>query len=313
MKIELFATVKTHKNRILYWLRLFTVGLLSFYLLFSAAFAWTWAERMVQPAQHAVCCATPESFGAAYENVTLTTVDGIKLSGWYIPSQNSAAVILLHGYGGDRTSTLVHAEMLSRHGFGVLLYDQRASGESQGESLSWGWRDIADVEAALAFLRKRPEVTSPQFGVLGCSTGAEIAIGAGAQFDEIGAVIADGAYYADIRDTWPPYAEFKDWLGWPVYPLFLTFMEWRSGASAPMSLTEAVAQIAPRPLLLIAAGENGYEQWRAERYYRAALQPKEYWVVEGADHCGGPAAQPEAYETHIVSFFNQLKAEINQP
>lgn len=312
MKTELSATVKAQKNHPGYWLRLFTFGFLLLYIIFSVAFAWTGAERMIQPAQHPVCCATPQNFGAVYEDVTLTTADGIKLSGWYIPSQNGAAVILLHGYGGDRTSSLVYAEMLSRHGFGVLLYDQRASGESEGESLSWGWRDVADVEAALIFLKTRPDLTSPQFGVLGCSTGAEIAIGAGARFEEIGAVIADGAYYANIRDTWPPY-EFTDWLGWPVYPFFITFMEWRSGASAPMSLTDAVAQIAPRPLLLIAAGEDGYEQWRGERYYRAASQPKEYWVVEGAAHCGGPSAQPEAYETRIVSFFGQLKTGTNQP
>ena len=297
-------SLPTRKTHPFYWLRLLTVGLLSFYALFIIAFAWVGADQMIKPAQHPVCCDTPEKFGAAYEDVALQTADGVQLSGWYIPSQNGAAVILLHGYGGDRTGSLTHAEILHRHGFGVLLYDQRASGESQGETLSWGWRDIADVESALDFLQSRPDVTIPQYGIMGCSTGAEIAVGAGAQFDKIGAVVADGLLYTSIRDTWPPH-DFKDWLGWPTYPLFITLMEWRSGASAPLSLTEAVAQIAPRPLLLIAAGKDGYEQWRSEGYYRAASQPKEYWVVEGAAHCGGPAAQPEAYETRIASFFGQ--------
>lgn len=301
-------SMPNRKNRLAYGLRLLTTGLLSLYALFTLAFAWVGAAQMIKPAQHPVCCDTPEKFGAAYEDVALRTADGVQLSSWYIPSQNGAAVILLHGYGGDRTGSLTHAEILHRHGFGVLLYDQRASGESQGETLSWGWRDIADVESALGFLRSRPDVTVPQYGIMGCSTGAEIAVGAGAQFDEIGAVIADGLLYTSIRDTWPPH-DFKDWLGWPTYPLFITLMEWRSGASAPLSLTEAVAQIAPRPLLLIAAGKDGYEQWRSDGYYRAASQPKEYWVVEGAAHCGGPAAQPEAYETHIVLFFRQALLE----
>lgn len=301
-------SMPNRKNRFTYWLRLLTVGLLAFYILFILAFSWIGADQMIKPAHHSVCCETPERFGAAYEDVTLMTADGVQLSGWYIPSQNGAAIILLHGYGGDRTGSLTNAEMLHRHGFGILLYDQRASGESQGETLSWGWRDVADVESALDFLRSRPDVTVPQYGIMGCSTGAEIAVGAGAQFEEIGAVVADGLLYTSIRDTLPPH-DFKDWLGWPVYPLFITFMEWRSGASAPLSLTEAVAQIAPRPLLLIAAEKDGYEQWRSEGYYRAAAQPKEYWVVEGAAHCGGPAAQPEAYEARIVSFFGQALFE----
>lgn len=300
------------REKIRYWIRLLLFGLISLYGIVVPTFAWLSADRMTQPNRHPVCCETPERFGADYEDVTLTAADGIQLSGWYIPSQNGAAVILLHGYGGDRSGSLIHAEMLHRHGFGVLLYDQRASGESQGETLSWGWRDVADVEAALDFLRSRPDVIVPQHGILGCSTGAEIAIGAGARFEEIGAVVADGPFYASIRDTWPPY-ELTDWLGWPVYPLFISLMEWRSGASAPLSLTEAVAKIAPRPLLLIAAEKDGYEQWRGEGYYRAAAQPKEYWVVEGATHCSGPVAQPEAYEARIVSFFGQLKDKINQP
>ena len=296
--------MKTGQTRMVYWARLLGAGVLSFYLLFLIGFAWMSASAMTRPAWHPVCCDTPEVFDAAYEDITLMTEDGLQLPGWYIPSRNGAAVILLHGYGGDRGGTLAHARMLYRHGYGVLLYDQRASGESGGDVRSWGWRDVADVEAAIRFLSDRPDLDSPLFGVLGCSTGAEIAIGAGAQYDEIGAVIADAPYYATARDAWPPY-EFKDWLGWPVYPLFSTFIEWQSGESAPLSLSKAVGQIAPRPLLLIAAGENDYEQYRAEGYYKKASPPKDYWIVEGATHCSGPITQPSLYEEKIISFFNQ--------
>lgn len=291
-----------------YWVRLSGFVVVAFYGAFIAGFAWLNAGAMIRPAQHRICCGSPDDFGAKYEPVKLVAADGARLAGWYIPSQNRAAVILLHGYGGDRLGTLVYAKMLYQHGYGVLLYDQRASGESEGETLSWGWRDVADVAAALAYLRERAEVEPDRLGVLGCSTGAEIAINAGAQFPELRAVIADAPYYATARDAWPPY-EVADWLGWPVYPMLITFMEWRSGASAPLSLSEAVTRLSPRPLLLIAAGREGYEQWQAQRFYKLAGAPKDYWVVPEASHCGGPSVQPEEYEKRIITFFDQALLE----
>lgn len=81
---------------------------------------------------------------------------------------------------------------------------------------------------------------------------------AAAHFPALRAVVADAPYYATARDAWPPYGVI-DGIGWPVYLLFITFMEWQSGTSAPLSLSEAVSQIAPRPLLLIAAGQEDYE------------------------------------------------------
>ena len=287
-----------------YWARLLAVGLLTLYPTLVIAYAWTASAMMTHPAQHPVCCQSPADFGADYETVSLTAADGIRLAGWYIPSQNGAAVILLHGYGGDRLGTLEYARILSAHGYGALLYDQRASGESEGDLLSWGWRDVADVQAALDFLAARAELDPGRIGIMGCSTGAEIALNAAARFAEIDAVLADAPYYATASDSWPPFG-LTDSLGWPFYPLFIKLMEWRSGATAPMALSEAVTKIAPRPLMLISAGLDDYEQFRARRYFELAGEPKEYWVVEGAVHCGGLAAQPEAYQSHMVEFFER--------
>lgn len=291
-----------------YWARLLAVGLLTLYPTLIFAYAWTASAMMTRPTQHVVCCQSPADFGADYESVSLTAPDGVRLAGWYIPSQNGAAVILLHGYGGDRLGTLEYARMLSARGYGALLYDQRASGESEGEMLSWGWRDVADVQAPLNFLLARDEVEPGRIGVMGCSTGAEVALNAAASFDEIGAVLADAPYYATAGDSWPPFG-LTDTLGWPIYPLFIKLMEWRSGATAPMSLGEAVTKIAPRPLMLISAGLNEYEQFRARRYFELAGEPKEYWVVEEAEHCGGVFSQPEAYQSRMVEFFDRALLE----
>ena len=55
-----------------------------------------------------------------YENVVVTTDDGIELTATYVPSRNRAAVLLFPG--ASRSS---EARMLLRHGYGVLLLDPR--------------------------------------------------------------------------------------------------------------------------------------------------------------------------------------------
>ena len=288
------------KQKIAYWIRMLGFAVITLYVLSVGGFAWLQANAATRPARHEICCVSPHDFGAEYESIIMTTPDDIQLFGWYIPSQNGAAVILF----GSRVGTLVYAEMLYSNGYGVLMYDQRASGESEGEMRSWGWQDVADTRVAIDFLRERSDVEFERIGVLGCSTGAEIAIGSGAQYEDIQAVIADGAFWVTADDTWPPYG-FMDWIGWPFYPLFIEMVEWNSGVVTPMSLKEAVTQISPRSLFLIAAGENGYEQSRAQQYYERASEPKEYWIVEGASHCGGPNVQPLEYENRIIDFFDR--------
>lgn len=291
----------------MHWLKLLLFGLILFYILGTVGYAYVAAAAYTRPAQRTLCCTTPADDDFAYENVTLTTHDSLRLYGWYIPSQNGAAVILLHGLGGSRLGSMDPARMLARQGYGVLLYDQRASGESEGDMLSWGWRDVADVPSAVSYLQNRADVDDHRIGVWGCSTGAEIAIAAAAQIEAIQAVAADAPYYTTARDM-PPPATLQDWLGLPFYPLFIKIMEWRTGAAAPAPLNEAITRIAPRPLLLISAGDE-FERRQVQHHYDQAHEPKSLWHIPNTPHCGGPAAEPQAYAAQLLNFFDQALLE----
>jgi uncharacterized protein len=63
---------------------------------------------------------TPADLGVAYREVEFPSADGVDLSGWYLPSTNGAAVVLLHGSGSTRSAVLDHAVVLAGHGYGVL-------------------------------------------------------------------------------------------------------------------------------------------------------------------------------------------------
>src|SRR5512145_1336506 len=79
----------------------------------------------------------PSDFGMRYENISLETEDGYQLAAWYVPSENRAAIVLLHGYKNTRDAVLPVAQMLAQNGYGVILIDLRGHGESDGETLSF--------------------------------------------------------------------------------------------------------------------------------------------------------------------------------
>ena len=112
---------------------------------------------------------------------------------------------------------LRHAKMLERQGYGVLVYDARGLGRSEGTPNSYGWDRDKDIDAALAYLKPRDDVDPSRIGALGLSTGADMAIDAAGRRSDIAAVVADGTAaigYHDIEEyssktldrtpMWPP-------------------------------------------------------------------------------------------------------------
>ena len=76
--------------------------------------------------------ASPADFGMPnYEDVTVTNPEGMKLVGWYVPSENGATIMAQHGYRSDRVHMLEEAGMLHNQGYGVLHALDFATGQTQ--------------------------------------------------------------------------------------------------------------------------------------------------------------------------------------
>ena len=80
-----------------------------------------------------------------------------------------------------RTGTQRHARMLVRHGYGVLVFDRRGEGASDGDPNAFGWAASRDLAAAQAFLAARPDVDPERIGGLGLSVGGETLLQAAAE------------------------------------------------------------------------------------------------------------------------------------
>jgi pimeloyl-ACP methyl ester carboxylesterase len=272
-------------------------------LLIGAYFGFSLFEayRRTHPGRFPIGSVSPADLGLDYTDVTLTTRDELRLQGWYVPSTNGAAVILVHAFNGNRTGTLYHAALLANHGYGALLYDTRSQGESEGGLYAWGWDAHWDVIAALDYLQHRPEVAPDRIGVLGLSAGAAIAMRAAAETDEFAAVVAEGSGWPTLKD-WFATAEPEDAVWVPGTWVMYKVVKVVTGIRDPMPVVQAVSNIAPTPLYLIAAGED---RAFAQACFDAAIEPKTFWNRDEPGHIDALFTHPDEYERRVVGFLDQ--------
>ncbi len=264
--------------------------------------SWWQAHAFLHPRRH-LPTETPASRGLDYQDVAFTAADGLTLRGWYLPSQNGATVIVGHGIGTHRA--LGPAEVLARNGYGVLAFDWRAHGESDGDLCTFGYYEVRDVAGALAWLRDQPDVDPERIGILGQSMGAVAAIRAAAQQSALKAVVAESPYpdlEQAIRNVWGG-------TGLPEFPflaLQIALGEWQTGLDlGDMQPLADAAAISPRPILFLAGGQDPITGPDAgQRYYAAAREPKELWFEADLGHVSFAAVYPAEYERRVVGFFD---------
>ena len=241
----------------------------------------------------------PADLGRAYEEVTLRTSDGLSLAAWYVRSRNGAAVISYP----TRQGKLAQARMLVRHGYGVLLVDARGYDGSDGDPNLFGWSDAKDIDAAVAWLQRRPDVEGGRIGGIGFSVGGEMLLQAAASNTGLRAVVSEGAGARSVREDL--LRGPQGWLALPGAAIQTAAVAVMSGTAPPPSLTDLVPRIAPRSTLLIYAGRGAGGEELQPHYYEAARQPKMIWLIPEAGHTGGLSARPNEYERRVVGFFER--------
>jgi esterase/lipase len=101
--------------------------------------------------------------------ITITTQDNLKISASYIKKSNDKVVILLAGIKGNRISNVSRIQNYLNKGYSILLPDLRATGKSEGNTISFGWNERKDLIACYKFLQTEGY---KNIGAHGCSLGA---------------------------------------------------------------------------------------------------------------------------------------------
>jgi uncharacterized protein len=263
---------------------------------------WTvWPFGISHGVTHITVATVPAAdLGAAHENVTLHTSDGLDLAGWYVPSRNGAAVIVYPG----RDSSQKHARYLSEHGYGVLLLDRRGEGDSEGDPNGFGWAFDKDIEAAVAFLRGRTDVEPGRIGGLGLSVGGEMMLQTAAGTRDLAAVVSDGAGARVMSEELADLHGAERVISAPLLFIKTAAVAVFSNHAPPSDLTTYIARIAPRPILFIHAAHGEVDN-KTPEYMAAARGPVEDWEVPRGGHTAGINTMPEQYARRVLDFFDR--------
>jgi len=153
------------------------------------------------------------SSGSTKKPVDLLTADGVKIVGdWYRrssakPDQNLPAVLLIHGFGENRTVwDGFIADDLLKGGFAILNIDLRGHGESTSKSgqklvsdrhwLTDPAQFPLDLDSAIKWLKSQSEIDQNRIGVMGADIGADLAYLASGKYEVVRSAVALSANFA---------------------------------------------------------------------------------------------------------------------
>lgn len=119
---------------------------------------------------------TPAILGLSFEDVFVTTSDGVRLHGWYVPARGSARATLLffHWNAGNISDNLASIEVFNNLGLSVFIIGYRGYGRSEGTPSIEGTK--LDALAAWQWLTEYREIPADEIVVFGRSLGGAVAM-----------------------------------------------------------------------------------------------------------------------------------------
>lgn len=228
--------------------------------------------------------------------------------GWLKRGAHGGGMILLvHSIRSNRVEMLSRAKFLNGQGYGVLLIDLQAHGETPGERITFGVRESEDVEAAVAYLREN--FPSERIAAIGVSLGAA-AITLASHPLRLDAVVLESLHPTIEEAVENRLRLHLGEFGPTLSPLLLWQLSYRLNIS-PEALNP-ITRIGElnTPLLLISGTDDRHTTIaETKRLFDAARQPKEMWIVPGGGHFNMHAYAGKEYEDRILNFLESYMRE----
>ena len=240
-----------------------------------------------------------------WESVTISSREGLQLRGHYCHVADGAPLDI--GFHGYRSSPFLDfcggAGLSFEMGHNLLLVDQRAHGESEGYSITFGIREREDVLCWVDYARERfgPEVKILLYGV---SMGASTVLMA-SELDlpeNVRGIVADSPYNAPLeiirkvaRQTGKP-----DWL---IRPLVLLGARMYGGFDLQECDPERAVKHTKVPILLIHGEADGFVPCQmSEPIYRSNPEKVTRLTFPEADHGLSYLADTPHYRQAVCAF-----------
>lgn len=240
---------------------------------------------------------TPADIGLVFEEVTLTTSDGLSIAAWYVPSSTrgsqAGTVLFCHGNAGNLSDRLVTILVLHSLGCNVLILDYRGYGRSDGKPDEEG--TYRDAEAAWEYLVKTRGVSPQRLILCGRSLGGAVAVQLATHHPPAALVVESS--FTSLVDV----ARIHYW--WLPARLLCRF-HYDSAAK--------VATI-PCPKLFLHATDDELIPIEIGRcLYQAAAPPKRFIETPGGHNTGGFTYSP-VYTRQLAEFLAETLNSANEP
>lgn len=260
------------------------------------------------------------------EDCEFCTTDGVTLRGTYLRTTvgpRRGVILFGHELNGDRWNAVPYVTPLLDEGYDVLTFDFRNHGASDAPPNTvlkpWVNRyDVADVRAAVAYLKSRPDADPRGIGVLGISRAGGASLCAAAVEPYIRCLFTDGAY--PLQTTHYLYLQRYlniyipngwHWLSnrvprWFFEWFFLTpsRRSWGKRNNYPFIDVEATARGVQQPVLMVHGGRDSMIPVEAARVLEKSLAgPSKLWICEKAKHNGSINTEPAEYQRRLARFF----------
>jgi dipeptidyl aminopeptidase/acylaminoacyl peptidase len=268
------------------------------YAIYHRAFA------PVRPADAEDFMFSPFEFQADYEDVELVTADGVNFGAWYFRQPGSPQTIIVSGgHKGQRQGALGISIALWRKGFNVIVYSYRGMSGSDRAPITFGIKEVLELQAVIAFARKR--IPHARIGLLGYSMGAVVSLLGAAGEPGVEALVLDSPF-SDLRTLLIENVRTRARLpGTPFVWLAGLMLRARTGNRlADCSPITVLSSLEPRPLFFIHGGGDRITNVNhSRRLYDAYRGPREIWIVQGAPHAGAYFADRPLYVERVAGFF----------
>jgi alpha-beta hydrolase superfamily lysophospholipase len=249
---------------------------------------------------------SPGMLGAPQENWEIES-EGLRLRAWWIPADGATTVaILTHGYLMNRSELSPLAYTLWRRGIACLLIDLRAHGRSQGRQSYLGYREAADVEAAVR--AARAQVPGARVVLIGSSMGSAASVfAASANPGLADALILDSCYSqltSAILGWWRLVGgKTLERLLWPTTWLAAPIAGFRP---SDVDVSQALHAAGDLPVLILHGDRDDLAlPSEAERNLAACTGPAEIVWLADCGHSEGRWERPVEYERAVLDFLDR--------
>lgn len=294
-----------------------------------AASLWLVYKSSVPP--RSAYLVTPEQYGqlsargAQVTDETWTNTDGTTARGWLLRgAPNAPAVILLHGYGTDRSYVLnLGVKLNEATDFTILMPDLRGHGEEPSvANTSFGGCETEDTLGAIKFLRElkngETALVSNDIGIFGIELGALIGLSAAVKDESVKALVLDSVP-AQSNEVLALAVEKRFPFAGVITTRLAekgTFFYYARGCYENNSLCAKANDLSGRKVLLLAGADEPELQESTNKLSRCfpnstVIESKMDFNLSGYGIMKASLEQADAYDQKVIEFFKRsLSPEI---